>query len=483
MAELESEQSKSVPVKKSEDFMGWYNEIVERADLADKRYPIKGMNIWRPYGWSIMMRVDGLTRAEMERTGHDEVQFPLLIPEHLFNKEADHIKGFGGEVFWVTHAGHNKLDERWLLRPTSETAMYEIFGLWVRSHADLPLRVFQICNTFRYETKQTRAFMRVREIHFFEDHSCFATYEEAEAHVEEDLAIATNIFKRLGLPVLMSKRPEWDKFAGAHYSVGLDVIMPSGRTLQLGSVHQYRTNFSIPYEITYEKEDGTHEHVHQTTYGMSERVVGAVIGAHGDDRGIVLPPAVAPVQVVVVPIPFKGKEELVLEAAQAVTERLREAGVRVKLDDAEETPGSKYFKWELKGVPLRVEIGPRDIDGGHVMVALRHLEKVKEKVPLGELEGGVIGLLDRVETELMERQQAFAEERTIEIGDIAEGKDKAGVLVGAWCGQDACATEVETTLNVKTLGVPVDSEPDASEDSCVTCGGPAKHWVRWAATY
>lgn len=471
-----------MPVAKSENFMEWYNEIVERADLADKRYPIKGMNIWRPYGWKLMMNIDGLTRAEMERTGHDEVQFPLCIPEHLFQKEADHIEGFGGEVFWITHAGHNKLDERWLLRPTSETAMYEIFGLWIRSHADLPMQVFQICNTFRYETKQTRAFMRVREIHFFEDHSCFATFEDAEAHVKLDLEIATNIFEQLGLPVLLSKRPEWDKFAGAFYTIGLDVIMPSGRTLQLGSVHQYKTNFSEPYEIKYEDENGEHQHVHQTTYGMSERVLGAVVGAHGDDRGIVAPPSVAPTQVIIVPIIFKGKEEVVLNAAREVEATLKAAGIRVKLDDSDITAGAKYNKWELKGVPLRLEIGPRDIEGGHVMVAPRHLEKEKVKVSLDGLATGIWAQLALVAKGLHERQMAFTKSHIHSITSVADGEGKVGVLMGGWCGVDACATKLETDLNVKTLGEPVDMDATPS-GNCVTCGEPATVTLRWAATY
>lgn len=483
MAELAQEKSRALAAKKSEDFAAWYADIVEKADLADKRYPIKGMNIWRPYGWRIMSAIDGLTRAEMERTGHDEVQFPLLIPEHLFQKEADHIKGFGGEVFWVTHAGHTPLEERWLLRPTSETAMYEIFGLWVRSHSDLPLKTFQICNVFRYETKQTRAFMRVREIHFFEAHTCHETFEDAEAQIKEDLHIAEHIFERLAMPFMLSRRPEWDKFAGADYTIGIDVLMPNGRTLQLGSVHQYKTNFSEPYEITYEDEKGEQQFVHQTTYGMSERVLGAVVGIHGDDKGIIVPPAVAPTQVVIVPILFKGKEAPVLEAANEVADRLRTAGLRVKVDDADENPGAKYYRWELKGVPLRLEIGPRDIEGGHVMAAPRHVEKGKEKIPLDTLETGVEEMLAKVATALRDNQVERVDAMTHEITDSAEADGKTGVLVAPWCGKDACATEVETERNLKTLGIPVDEEPDAREESCITCDAPAKHWVRFAATY
>jgi prolyl-tRNA synthetase len=471
-----------MPVKKSDDFMAWYNEIVERADLADKRYPIKGMNIWRPYGWRLMANIDGLTRSQMDRTGHQEVQFPLLIPEHLFQKEADHIKGFGGEVFWVTHAGNNELEEKWLLRPTSETAMYQVFSLWVRSHADLPLKVFQICNVFRYETKQTRAFMRVREIHFFEAHTAHDSFEDAEQQIDEDLEIAGKIFTDLGMTYLLSKRPEWDKFAGADYSIGLDVVMPSGRLLQLGSVHQYKTNFSKPYEITYETESGDHEHVHQTTYGMSERVLGAMVGIHGDDRGIVVPPKVAPTQVVIVPILFKGKEEGVLEACRGVRDRLVEAGLRVVLDDAEETAGAKYYKWELKGVPLRLEIGPRDLENQVVMAAPRHVEKKKETIPMNNLVEGVEKALEAVHAGLLARHRELAEGLTHEVRSLEEAEGKKGMVVSGWCGKDDCATQVETALNLKTIGTPAPRQ-DPGDRLCITCGEKAQEIVRFAATY
>ena len=300
--------------KKHEDFNEWYNEIVELADLCDKRYPIKGMNIWRPYGWTLIQNVDHLIRQEMIKTHHQEVNFPLLIPETFFKKEEEHIKGFGNEVYWITHAGNNKLEERWLLRPTSETAMYPIFSLWIRSHTDLPLKTFQIVNTFRYETKQTRAFIRVREIHFFEAHTCHTTFEDAEKQINEDKEIAEQLLKKLSLPYLLSKRPNWDKFAGAYYTISIDVLMPSLRTLQIGSIHQYRDNFAKPYEITYETEKGNHAFCHQTTYGMSERLLGAIVGIHGDNKGLALPPDIAPIQVIIIPIIFKGKEQSVLDA-------------------------------------------------------------------------------------------------------------------------------------------------------------------------
>ena len=271
-------------LEKEDNFGDWYLDIVEKANLSDKRYPIKGMNVWTPYGWKAMRNIDTYIRQELDATGHDEVCFPLMIPETEFKKEKDHIKGFDSEVYWVTHAGLNELDVRLVLRPTSETSMYPMFALWVRSHQDLPLKVYQIVNTFRYETKQTRAFMRVREIHFFESHTCHVSEEDAQCQIDEDAEILSRLAKRLCLPYFLSVRTDWDKFPGAHYTVGIDTVMPNGKTLQIGSIHHYRTNFSIPYEITYEAEDGEHKFVHQTTFGMSERLLGAIIGVHSDEN-------------------------------------------------------------------------------------------------------------------------------------------------------------------------------------------------------
>ena len=477
-------------VPKSQDFMEWYNDVVELAELTDKRYPIKGMNIWRPYGQRIMGQIDAFTRAEMARTEHDEVSFPLLIPEKLFMKEADQIKGFGGEVFWVTHAGNNPLPdkERWVVRPTSECAMYEIFPLWIRSHNDLPLQTFQICNVFRYETKQTRAFMRVREIHFFEDHSVFATEAEAREHVALDLEIVKNVFDKIALPALQSKRPDWDKFPGAVDSTGADVVMPSGRTLQCATVHYYGTNFSQAYDMTYEAEDGEHRHCHQTTYGMSERLVGAVVGCHGDDTGLILPPQIAPTQVVIVPIVKADNKDAILAYAADVAERLKAAGFRVKLDDRDRSPGDKYYHWELRGVPLRLEVGPKDMQHESVFVARRDVpgRDGKKPIPLAELVDGVGALLADIHQALYDRQAAFVASRvkhckTLDEAKTLDGSDDVGfVFTMPICGDD-CAADVEKGMDIKTLGVPVDETFDAA--ACAVCGKDADVHIRFARTY
>lgn len=479
-------------VAKSEDFMEWYNEVVELAELTDKRYPIKGMNIWRPFGQKIMSRIDNFTRNQMDAAGIDEVNFPLMIPEKLFMKEADQIKGFGGEVFWVDRAGNNPLPdgERWVVRPTSECAMYEIFPLWIRSHADLPLKTYQICNVFRYETKQTRAFMRVREIHFFEEHSVFATEEDARAHVKTDMAIVGNVFDNLALPTIQTRRPEWDKFPGAVESNAADIIMPSGKVLQCATVHYYGTNFAEAYDMQYENDAGEHKHCHQTTYGMSERLVGAVIGCHGDDNGLMLPSSVAPVQIAIVPILKKGTEAEVIEYCQKVQARLQAAGYRVELDTRDRGPGDKYYHWELRGVPVRLEVGPRDMQNESVFAARRDIpgRDGKSPIQLTELESGVQALLAAVDEGLRTRQAEFLGERIRRVNTLDEAKaieaaETLDVVYEMPIADDAAAQIVEKELDIKTLGVPIDSEADASGLVCGATGAPATEWIRFARTY
>jgi len=460
----------------AEKFDEWYNEIVEKADLCDKRYPVKGMNIWRPYGWRMMRNVDALIREEMEKTGHDEVYFPLLIPESYFKKEEDHIKGFSQQVYWVTRAGDNELEERLLLRPTSETALYSIFSLWIRSHADLPLKTFQIVNTFRYETKMTKAFIRVREIHFFEAHTCHADFEDAEKQVREDLEIAERLFKKLAIPFMISKRPDWDKFAGAFYSMGLDVLMPSGKTLQIGSVHQYKQNFSIPFEIKYEGVDGKHYYCHQTTYGMSERILGAIVGIHGDEKGIKLPSSIAPIQVVIIPILFKGVEEKIMEKCRELEEKFRSMGLRCHLDERDKTPGNKFYDWELKGVPMRVEIGPRDMEKGVITIAMR--DGLKKSIPEHEV-SKVIRELEQYDARLYENAEKYLQESIKRVEKLEE--INAPIVEVPWCGSEECGLAMEEKTEMKSLGVPYPEEE--CQGKCAVCGKEAKSWLRMARTY
>ncbi|MDR0778663.1 MAG: proline--tRNA ligase [Methanomassiliicoccaceae archaeon] len=454
-------------MEKDTNFNEWYNDIVEKAGLSDKRYPIKGMNVWTPYGWKIMRNIDEYIRRELDATGHDEVCFPLLIPETEFKKEKEHIKGFDSEVYWVTHAGLNELDVRLVVRPTSETAMYPMFSLWIRSHTDLPLKIYHLVNTFRYETKQTRSFIRVREIHFFESHTCHVTEEDAQKQVEEDFLILERLMKDLCIPYSLLTRTEWDKFPGAYYTVGLDTAMPNGRMLQIGSIHHYRTNFSIPYNITYEDADGEHMYVHQTTYGMSERLVGALIGVHGDDKGLVLPPPVAPIQAVIIPILSKGNIDAVTAAAKNVEKMLRDAGIRVKLDDRDERPGSKFFEWEIKGVPLRLEIGMKDIEK-NVVTFVRRDNGGKGTVSLQDATDGVHLILRSIRKDMYDKAWEKQRSNVTTITSLDDLPEKT--LRFGWCGSEECGHKFEDENDLKLLGTPY--IPEEFDGKCIICGKP-----------
>ncbi|NJE75832.1 proline--tRNA ligase [Thermococcus sp. ES12] len=476
--------------KWSEEFSEWYNELIETAGIQDKRYPVKGMNIWLPYGLKIMRNIERFIHSEMERTCHEEVLFPALIPETEFQKEAEHIAGFEGEVFWVTHAGHDPLDVRLILRPTSETAMYSMFSLWIRSHADLPFKIYQIVNVYRYETKHTRPLIRVREIsRFFEAHTAHDSFEDAERQIKEDLEIFDRLAKFLALPYIVSRRPEWDKFPGAYYSLGAEVMMPDGRTLQIGTMHNYRQNFAKAYNIQYETETGEHEFVHQTTFGMSERLLAAVIAIHGDDRGMVLPPTIAPIQVVIVPIPKKDAEADVFAYAREIAEELRTAGLRVHVDERDIRPGRKFYDWELKGVPLRIEVGPRDVAGRKAVLARRDtLEKVT--VERDAIVDEVRKTLDEIHENLYVRAREFLESHIKRVETIDEARavfeDRRGVVEIPWCGDEECGLKMEEILDAKMLGTPYPEEK-AKEGiegkKCPVCGREAKFIARFARTY
>ena len=462
---------------KAEDFNEWYNEVVDKAGLTDKRYPIKGMNVWTPYGWSAMTRIDGLMRREMARTGHQEVSFPLLVPESEFKKEADHIRGFGEEVYWVTRAGKNELDVPMCLRPTSETAMYPIFSLWIRSHADLPLKVFQIVSTFRYDTKQTRAFLRVREIHFFEAHTCHVDEEDAERQVRQDVEIMDVLGRELCVPYLLNRRTDWDKFPGAHYSLAADAWTPGGRTLQVATIHHYRDNFAKAYDVGYEAEDGTRKFVHQTTYGMSERLLGAIVAIHGDDRGVILPPAVAPVQVVVVPIPEKGRQDEILQESRRLAAELAEH-VRTEFDERDLRPGAKFFEWEAKGVPLRLELGPRDLANGVVTVARRDAEG-RTTVPRTDIVTTARDLLRQIQHDMYARAEASLRAATVDIA--APGEARQAINRIGWCGSEDCGRQLEADTGMSILGTPFPREPYGG--TCAVCGKPADAPAYLARTY
>ncbi len=485
---------------KIDDFNAWYPFIVEAAELVDKRYPIKGMDVWRPYGWRAMKLIDSLTHSEMERTEHEEVNFPLLIPENLLDKEnalvarlkrareegvdPDDLRddeeegGFKKEVYWVKHAGENELDIPMFLRPTSETAMYTMFPLWIRSHKDLPLKVYQMVNTFRYETKQTRSFIRVREIHFFEAHTAHADEECATRQIEQDLEIVDNLMHDLCLPVIKARRPVWDTFPGAWYTIGIDAIMPNGRTLQVASCHHYRDQWAKAFDLTYENLNAEQQHCHQTTYGMSERLLGAIVGMHGDDNGLIMPPAIAPYQVVICPMIRKNSEVDTIAKSEEVASILKSAGLRVKVDKRDIHAGQKYFDWEIKGVPLRLDIGPRDIENNSAFAARR--TGGKEPLSLDNIVQECNRVLSEIADELRTRASAHTENVVIPLTDLEDIED-GKIYEMAFDGTDAHAETIERTTGLSFLGDSTDAFGE--EKPCFMSGKMTTRRVILAKTY
>ncbi|MFA4876004.1 MAG: proline--tRNA ligase [Methanoregula sp.] len=459
-----------------QDFSAWFNDLLWRAEIMDVRYPVKGLYVWYPYGFAIRKFVYNRLRDLLDRD-HQETLFPLLIPEQEFMKEAEHIKGFEDEVYWVTHGGTTPLDVKLALRPTSETAIYPMYALWLRSHADLPMKYYQIVNTFRYETKQTRPLIRLREItSFMESHTVHATWDEAEAQVEYEIALTREFYDGFSIPIIISKRPDWDKFPGADYTIAVDAIMPNGKTLQIGTVHHLGTHFSKTFSITYEDKDGAQQLANQTCYGISERCIAALISLHGDDKGLILPPAAAPVQAVIVPITIGKRHEDVLAAAQKLESDLKAAGFRVKMDTRDMRPGAKYYWWELRGVPLRLELGPRDLDAGKVMAVKRTGEKTSLDLPT--ITEGVARVLGEIAEAIRTKAEEHTKSHLVSV-DSMNGLDAAlndgKVAVVHWCKERSCGDAIEEKTNASVLGTDVRSQyVKATEGKCIVCGKPGK---------
>jgi len=448
-------QNTKLPMK--DEFSKWYNDLLWMAEIMDVRYPVKGLYVWYPFGFNLRNKVYNILREFLD-VDHTEAMFPLLIPKNEFMKEAEHIKGFEDEVYWVTHGGREPLEIPLALRPTSETAIYPMYRLWVRSHADLPLRIYQIVNTFRYETKHTRPLIRLREITSFKEaHTVHSTWEEAAAQVEAGIQIYREFYQRLAIPVIVSKRPEWDKFPGADYTIAVDALMPEARTLQIGTAHHLATNFSKTFEITYEDAEGIQQYAHQTCYGISERCIAALISIHGDDSGLKLPPELAPIQVVIIPILF-GKSGDVKQTCQEVEATLKIRGVRVKIDDSDERPGAKYYKWELKGVPIRIEIGPRDLKKNSCVIVRRDTTE-KRSTPLENVGDVVEEFFEMIHTNLFNIAKKRLDESIIDCDTIEEAREKvsSNICRISWCGRKDCGLDMEEAIGADILGIPKDT--------------------------
>jgi len=480
-----------IQVKKEEDFSSWYSELLYKADLADIRYNVKGFVVYRPWATISIKRMYRKYEELLEKNGHLPLVMPSVIPESNFLLEADHVEGFAPEVFWVTEAGSEgkKLTEKLALRPTSETALYQMYSYWIRSYADLPFKRYQSCQVWRYEGKMTRPFFRGREFHWIEAHDVFATLEDAMEQVHEDMNMTYKMLQdEFCIPIIFFQRPEWDKFPGAIHTFAADALMGSGKVLQLPSTHLLGQNFSKPFDVSYIDEDGEKKYGFITCYGPAiSRIYGAMISYLGDDKGLILPFDLAPKQFVIVPIFFKGKEEMVLKKSKEVYKKLSEK-YDVEFDASEDSPGQKFYFWEMKGVPFRIEIGPRDIKKEQVVIVRRY-DGEKFFVKEEELLEKIDELASNYTKEL--RKRAFIDfESEIEVAeDINSAKkaiEKGKIVKCGFCSIDfegeQCAAVVEKDINAFVRGTRVDKK-EHEFASCLICGKPAKCTVYLAKSY
>ena len=463
------------------DFSQWYTDVILKSELVDYA-PVRGCMVIRPYGFAIWERIKEQLDRRFKESGHENVYMPMLIPESLLLKEAEHVEGFAPEVAWVTQGGNEVLPERLAIRPTSETLFCTMYAKWVQSWRDLPMKYNQWCSVMRWE-KTTRPFLRTSEFWWQEGHTIHATPEEAQ----EETLLMLDVYRDfaenvLALPVLTGRKTDKEKFAGARATYSMEAMMQDGKALQAGTTHNFGTNFSEAYGIQFLSKEGKLEYAHETSWGTSTRLIGAIVMTHGDERGLKLPPRVAPIQVVILPIAMH--KEGVLDAAYALEARLKDIGLRCKCDDSDQSNGWKYAEYEMKGVPLRVEIGPKDIEKEQCVIVRRDTGE-KTFVPLAELEETVQELLKALHTNLYESAKKRLEENTYACTTVEEVKanmeKRKGFAKTMWCGNLACELAMKELAGVSSRCIPFNQEKIS--DVCPVCGKPAKHMVYWGVAY
>ena len=475
---------------KKSNFSEWYSEVIQEAELADIRYNVKGFLAHMPWSVRTMKNMYCIVERELEKKGHEPAWFPALVPESYFKKEAEHAEGFSADVFWVTEGGsdNTKFSERLALRPTSETAMYSMFSLWIRTWRDLPYKIYQSCQVWRFEGKSTRPFIRGREFYWTEAHDVFETKEEAEKQVEEDRDTTCNILKEFAIPFIFFKRPEHDKFKGAVSTYAADSIMPDGKIIQLPSTHFLGQNFSKAFNIKFVDKKGDEKYAWQTCYGPAVwRIFGTLVAIHGDNKGLILPPSIAPLVAVIIPIYFKGSDEKVMEKANSIKKLLESRCISAKVDDrAEHTPGWKYNYWELKGVPIRIEVGPKDIEKGQLVLVRRDTgEKVAIKE--SELVEKINKFSEEIQSNLAKRAEKFFKEHVSEANDMAQLKkvlgEQGGLVKAEWCGSEECADCIKAeTVGGDIRGTPLGKE-EKPKGKCIWCGKKAEQVVYVGKAY
>jgi len=474
-----------ITVKKNENFSEWYTQIVLKAQLADYA-PVKGLIVLRPYGYSIWESLKSSLDQKLKATGHENGFLPVLIPESLLSKESDHFAGFTPEVFWVTHSGETEIGDKLALRPTSEALAYSMYSKWIKSWRDLPLKINFWNTALRAEIKATKPFLRTSEFLWQEGHTVHTTKEEAEAEVMTILEMyKKTVEEELAIPVITGKKSEKEKFVGAVYTTTMESIMPDGKALQMGTSHFLGQNFSKPFDVKFLDKQNVETFAWQTSWGVSWRLIGALIMIHGDDKGLVLPPRVAPIQVVIVPIYYSPEDmELVLNKASEIKQTLAKHNLRIHMDVRDEvTPGYKFHDWEMKGVPLRVEIGPKDIAKGK-MVLVRRDNLKKSDLAFENTESGILAMLDEIQQNLFENAKSLLKEKTREITDFEEFKtemEKGAFLYSPWCGQTKCEEIIKESTGADIRVIPFDAKTQDSK--CIVCKNQTKIHAIFARSY
>ncbi|QXM07284.1 proline--tRNA ligase [Crassaminicella indica] len=463
------------------DFPQWYTDVIKKTDMVDYS-PVKGFMVIKPYGYAIWENIQSYMDKRFKDTGHKNMYFPLLIPESLLKKEAEHVEGFAPEVAWVTHGGNEKLAERLCVRPTSETIICSMYSKWLNSYRDLPYLYNQWCSVVRWE-KSTRPFLRTSEFLWQEGHTLHETEEEAQAETIQML----NIYKEtaeelLAIPVITGRKSEKEKFAGAQATYTMEALMHDGKALQAGTSHNLGQHFTKAFDITFLGRNGEMQHPYHTSWGVSTRLIGGIIMVHGDNRGLVLPPRVAPTQVIIIPI--AQHKEGVLDKAYELKKALGE-DIRIEIDDSENnSPGWKFNEWEMKGVPIRIEIGPRDIENNQVMIFRRDTLE-KQAVPMEGLKETVTKLLDDIHYNMLEKARRYRDEKTYYVENFEDFKkkqeEKPGFAKAMWCGDRACEERIKAETGATIRCIPFEQEDLGNK--CHFCGKEAKHMVYVARAY
>jgi prolyl-tRNA synthetase len=490
MATPQIEASGQLPPKDASDgeaFSRWYTTAIRRSELADYFEPVGGTMVIRPYGFSLWENMQAGLDKRFKATGHKNAYFPLFVPESFLKREAEHVEGFAPEVAWVTHAGGEELHERLAIRPTSETIFGHFYSKWIQSWRDLPMLINQWANIVRWE-KRTSFFLRTTEFLWQEGHTAHRTADEAQEETMRMLGVYADFAEtELALPVIRGQKTAAERFPGAVSTYSIEALMPDGKALQSGTSHFLGQNFAKAFDITFLDQDGTRDFVWTTSWGMSTRILGGMLMVHGDDSGLVLPPRVAPTQVIVVPIPTRTEEETeqVVDVVNRVLKELDAAGVRAEADWSDKRPGWKFNEWELKGVPVRLEIGPRDLKNDQVTLVRRDTG-VKEQVGVANATERVQQLLVEVQAGLFERARAFREANTHTVEDYESFKNvmdnQRGFIRAFWCGSTECEGRIKDETRATIRVIPEDAEADG-QGVCVYCGRPATTRVLFAQSY